>query len=93
MLRARWIEHTLRPRFELGTSKGPITARTVWYLMAWHRDRPEVQGFGEAALFPGHSKEFPADVRTKLLELCADTSTGNNACARTWSTCRACASP
>ncbi|MBK6542833.1 MAG: o-succinylbenzoate synthase [Flavobacteriales bacterium] len=74
MLRARWIEHTLRPRFELGTSKGPITARTVWYLMAWHRDRPEVQGFGEAALFPGHSKEFPADVRTKLLELCADTS-------------------
>ena len=74
MLRARWIEHTLRPRFELGTSKGPITARTVWYLIVWHRDRPEVQGIGEAALFPGHSKEFPADVRTKLLELCADTS-------------------
>ncbi|MBP6392629.1 MAG: o-succinylbenzoate synthase [Flavobacteriales bacterium] len=74
MLRARWIEHTLRPRFELGTSKGPITARTVWYLIVWHRDRPEVQGFGEAALFPGHSKEFPADVRTKFLELCADTS-------------------
>ncbi|MBK8339075.1 MAG: o-succinylbenzoate synthase [Flavobacteriales bacterium] len=74
MLRARWIEHTLRPRFELGTSKGPITARTVWYLIVWHRDRPEVQGIGEAALFPGHSKEFPADVRTKLLELCSDTS-------------------
>jgi o-succinylbenzoate synthase len=74
MLRARWIERTLEPRFELGTSKGPITARTVWYLIAWHRDRPEVMGIGEAALFPGHSKEFPADVRTKLLELCMETS-------------------
>ena len=74
MLRARWIERTLEPRFELGTSKGPINARTVWYLIAWHSDRPEVKGIGEAALFPGHSREFPADVRTKLLELCADTS-------------------
>ena len=74
MLRARWIEHTLLPRFELGTSKGPIAARTVWYLIAWHRARPEVHGIGEAALFPGHSKEFPAEVRTKLLELCSDTS-------------------
>lgn len=73
MLRARWIERTLEPRFELGTSKGTITARTVWYLIAWHRDRPEVMGIGEAALFPGHSKEFPADVRTKLLELCMET--------------------
>src|SRR5687768_2840978 len=74
MLRARWIEHTLEPRFEIGTSKGPITARTVWYLVAWHHDRPEVKGIGEAALFPGHSHEFPADVRTRLLELCEDTS-------------------
>jgi L-alanine-DL-glutamate epimerase-like enolase superfamily enzyme len=37
------------------------------------RERPEVKGIGEAALFPGHSKEFPADVKTKLIELCADT--------------------
>jgi o-succinylbenzoate synthase len=74
MLRARWIEHTLHPRFELGTSKGVITDRTVWYLMARHSERPEVQGMGEAALFPGHSKEYPADVKAKLLELCADTS-------------------
>ncbi len=74
MLRASWIEHVLEPRFELGTSKGPITARTVWYLIAWQHDRPEVKGIGEAALFPGHSKEFPADVRTKLLELCEETS-------------------
>ncbi|HMQ75499.1 MAG TPA: o-succinylbenzoate synthase [Flavobacteriales bacterium] len=73
MLRARWIERTLEPRFELGTSKGTISARTVWYLIAWHRDRPEVMGIGEAALFHGHSKEFPADVRTKLLELCMET--------------------
>ncbi|MBX2971872.1 MAG: o-succinylbenzoate synthase [Flavobacteriales bacterium] len=71
---ARWIEHTLQPRFELGTSKGTINARSVWYLIAWDTGRPEVQGIGEAALFPGHSKEFPADVRTKLIELCADTS-------------------
>ncbi|MCC6542601.1 MAG: o-succinylbenzoate synthase [Flavobacteriales bacterium] len=74
MIAARWIERTLQPRFELGTSKGPIHARTVWYLLAWHIERPEVVGIGEAALFPGHSKEFPADVRTKLIELCADTT-------------------
>ena len=74
MLRARWIQRTLHPRFPLGTSKGPITERTVWYLIAWHDDRPLVRGIGEAALFPGHSKEFPADVKTKLLELCADTT-------------------
>ncbi|MBL7951180.1 MAG: o-succinylbenzoate synthase [Flavobacteriales bacterium] len=74
MIAARWIERTLQPRFELGTSKGPINARTVWYLLAWHTERPELIGIGEAALFPGHSKEFPADVRTKLIELCADTT-------------------
>ena len=74
MLRARWIERHLEPHFTLGTSKGAITTRTVWYLIAWHHDRPEVRGIGEAALFPGHSKEFPADVKTKLLELCMDTS-------------------
>ncbi|HRF78774.1 MAG TPA: enolase C-terminal domain-like protein, partial [Flavobacteriales bacterium] len=74
MIAARWIERTLQPRFELGTSKGPINARTVWYLLAWETDRPDVVGIGEAALFPGHSKEFPADVKTKLIELCADSS-------------------
>ncbi len=74
MLRARWIERHLEPHFTLGTSKGAITTRTVWYLIAWQHDRPEVRGIGEAALFPGHSKEFPADVKTKLLELCMDTS-------------------
>lgn len=74
MLRADWKEITLTPRFPLGTSKGVITARTVWYLIAWDDQRPEVRGIGEAALFPGHSKEFPADVRTKLLELCSNTT-------------------
>lgn len=74
MIHATWKELTLTPRFPLGTSKGVINARTVWYLIAWDSDRPKVRGIGEAALFPGHSKEFPADVRTKLVELCADTS-------------------
>ncbi|MFT3884182.1 MAG: o-succinylbenzoate synthase [Flavobacteriales bacterium] len=74
MIRARWKELQLTPRFPLGTSKGTITTRTVWYLIAWDADRPHIRGIGEAALFPGHSKEFPADVRTKLLDLCADTT-------------------
>lgn len=71
---ADWKEVTLTPRFPLGTSKGVIEARTVWYLIAWDDQRPGVRGIGEAALFPGHSREFPADVRTKLVELCADTT-------------------
>lgn len=74
MIRARWTENLLTPRFPLGTSKGTITERTVWYLSAWEEDRPDIIGVGEVALFPGHSREFPADVRTKLVELCADTS-------------------
>lgn len=74
MIKARWIERTLQPRFELGTSKGPIHARTVWYLIAWNEEAPELKGIGEAALFPGHSKEFPADVKLKLTELCERTS-------------------
>lgn len=74
MLRARWIERSLTPRFPLGTSKGVINARQVWYLITWHSERPDVMGIGEVALFPGHSKEFPAEVKTKLLELCLDTS-------------------
>ena len=73
MIKARWIERTLNPRFELGTSKGPIHARTVWYLIAWDEEAPELKGIGEAALFPGHSKEFPADVKLKLTELCERT--------------------
>ncbi|MBK7297758.1 MAG: o-succinylbenzoate synthase [Flavobacteriales bacterium] len=74
MINARWIERTLEPAFPLGTSKGTINARTVWYLIAWHTDRPEIKGIGEAALFPGHSSESPEQVRTKLAELCARTS-------------------
>ena len=74
MIQATWKELTLTPRFPLGTSKGEIKERTVWYLIAWDSNRPQLRGIGEAALFPGHSKEFPADVRTKLLELCRDTS-------------------
>jgi o-succinylbenzoate synthase len=74
MIRAAWKEITLTARFPLGTSKGVIEQRTVWYLVAWDEDRPQVRGIGEAALFPGHSKEFPADVRTKLLELCRNTA-------------------
>jgi o-succinylbenzoate synthase len=73
MLRARWFEHVLRSRFPLGTSKGTLDQRTVWYLVAWDSERPERIGIGEAAPFPGHSREFPADVRTKLLELCQYT--------------------
>ncbi|MEO7080045.1 MAG: o-succinylbenzoate synthase, partial [Flavobacteriales bacterium] len=74
MIQATWKELTLTPRIPLGTSKGMIQERTVWYLIAWDTDRPQLRGIGEAALFPGHSKEFPADVRTKLLELCRDTT-------------------
>lgn len=73
MIKARWIERTLNPRFELGTSKGPINARAVWYLIAWREERAQLKGVGEAALFPGHSKEFPADVKLKLTELCERT--------------------
>lgn len=73
MIKARWIERTLTPRFALGTSKGTINARTVWYLIAWNEDQPAVKGIGEAALFPGHSKEYPADVKLKLTELCERT--------------------
>ena len=73
MIKARWIERTLNPRFELGTSKGPIHARTVWYLIAWDEEAPELKGIGEAALFPGHRKKFPADVKLKLTELCERT--------------------
>lgn len=73
MIKARWIERTLTPRFTLGTSKGGIKTRTVWYLIAEDDARPGVKGIGEAALFPGHSREFPADVKVKLIELCERT--------------------
>ena len=74
MLEARWIEHILEPKFTLGTSKGTLSERTTWYLLVHDRDKPDRVGIGETAPFPGHSKEFPADVRTKLIELCADTT-------------------
>ncbi|HMW96730.1 MAG TPA: hypothetical protein PJ983_05730, partial [Flavobacteriales bacterium] len=60
MMQAAWKEVHLTPRFPLGTSKGTITSRTLWYLIAWDPARPGIKGIGEAALFPGHSKEFPA---------------------------------
>ena len=74
MIEASWKEITFTPNFPLGTSKGVLTGRTAWFLSAWRRDRPDVRGTGEVALFPGHSKEFPADVRLKLLELCRNTT-------------------
>ena len=55
MIHAAWKELILTPRFPLGTSKGVIHTRTVWYLIAWDEARPHIRGIGEVALFPGHS--------------------------------------
>lgn len=74
MIRARWQEHVLTPAFPLGTSKGTLQARAVWYLLLWRSDAPDIIGIGEAAPFPGHSLETAAEVRRALTALCNDTS-------------------
>lgn len=74
MIEATWKEITFTPHFALGTSKGVLQERTAWFLIAWEKENPKVRGIGEAAPFPGHSREFPATVRTKMLELCANTT-------------------
>ena len=43
MIHAAWKEFVLTPAFPLGTSKGTITARTVWYLFAWDSARPHIK--------------------------------------------------
>ena len=73
MRQASWKEYQLVSAFPLGTSKGTLMTRSVWHLTAWDDERPAIRGIGEAAPFPGHSLEFPADVKVKLIELCQRT--------------------
>jgi len=71
MLQASWQPYDLNPFFPLGTSRGKITKRRVWFLKLWEDKEPHVFGIGEAAPLPGLSIEEAEQVEEALQRFCA----------------------
>ncbi|MBC6367400.1 o-succinylbenzoate synthase [Algoriphagus sp. AK58] len=56
-------------RFDAGTSRGVLKTREVFWIKARLSDRPEIEGWGEAAPLVGLSPDFGPDFETKLSEI------------------------
>lgn len=59
-----------------GTSRGVLTEKLTYLLKIWDSANPETFGIGEAALFPGLSKEDTPVYEYKLIETIANVALG-----------------
>ncbi len=69
-IRLDFIKRTLVFRFDAGTSRGVLKTRDVYWIKAFAADRPEVNGWGEAAplinLSPDYEGRFDEKLRHYL---------------------------
>ncbi len=69
---ASYQKHTLKFKFEAGTSRGILKEHTAYYLKVWDEDAPEVIGIGEAAPLKGLSIDYREDFEQKTQDLCKE---------------------
>lgn len=74
MYSATWQAYDLDPTFPLGTSRGTIRKRKVWFLILRKRNALEHFGLGEAAPLPGLSIENELQVESALQRFCDNPS-------------------
>lgn len=59
-LKVKWFKHTLKFKFEAGTSRGVYTEKDTFFLKIFDSENPSVFGLGEAAPLKGLSiDDFP----------------------------------
>jgi o-succinylbenzoate synthase len=59
-LKVKWYKHTLKFKFEAGTSRGVYTEKDTFFLKIYDSENPSVFGLGEAAPLKGLSiDDFP----------------------------------
>ncbi|MFD2244680.1 o-succinylbenzoate synthase [Pontibacter ruber] len=70
-LKAAYIPHTLRFKFDARTSRGAIREHQVYYLKLWDEENPAVVGIGECAPLAGLSIDHRPDLVQQLDKICA----------------------
>lgn len=63
-------KHTLRFKFNAGTSRGVLTEKDTWLLKVFDGNRPEVFGIGECSPLKGLSTDYSTDYEQKLISIC-----------------------
>jgi O-succinylbenzoate synthase len=82
-MNASWQKHTLRFRFEAGTSRGVLTTKDTWFLKIGSSARPGIYGLGECGPLKGLSPDDTPDIEAKLDAVCHKLS---NHAQQSWDT-------
>jgi o-succinylbenzoate synthase len=65
-----YLKHTLRFRFEAGTSRGVLTEKDSYIVRIYDDENPAVMGLGECGPLRGLSLDDRPDFEQRLAELC-----------------------
>lgn len=69
-LKVKWLKHTLKFKFEAGTSRGVYTEKDTFFLKIFDSENPSVFGLGEAAPLKGLSIDDFPNFEQILQEIC-----------------------
>jgi o-succinylbenzoate synthase len=69
-LKVKWLKHTLKFKFEAGTSRGVYTEKDTFFLKIFDSENPAVFGLGEAAPLKGLSIDDFPNFEQILQEIC-----------------------
>lgn len=69
-LKVKWLKHTLKFKFEAGTSRGVYTEKDTFFLKIFDSENPSVFGMGEAAPLKGLSIDDFPNFEQILQEIC-----------------------
>ena len=69
-LKVKWLKHTLKFKFEAGTSRGVYTEKDTFFLKIFDSENPSVFGLGEVAPLKGLSIDDFPNFEQILQEIC-----------------------
>lgn len=69
-LKVKWSKHTLKFKFEAGTSRGVYTEKDTFFLKIFDSENPSVFGLGETAPLKGLSIDDVPNFEAILQEIC-----------------------
>lgn len=69
-LKVKWLKHTLKFKFEAGTSRGVYTEKDTFFLKIFYAESPLVFGLGEAAPLQNLSIDDLPNFEEILQEIC-----------------------
>lgn len=70
----KYFPHHLKFRFEAGTSRGVLTEKTTYFVLALEKNNSEIKGWGEAAPLPSLSIDDVPDFEEQLAKFCTKLS-------------------